>query len=195
MTNAECLKRLEKIAYTAGINQRYHQQFQWWWSIADKAVRIAVGILAVIGVFVLTPGRESWAAVVAFLALIAAIVLNIIPSAEREQFYGDLFRRWSDLRKDAESENLRLAARDSEANATPDVVERIRDLCEKEHCLCAAEPAPWRKFLGKCQEDENQSRHGLPHPRRNRGRTKITIGNYFCGLFSGSIAGNGSGIG
>ena len=83
MTNAECLKRLEKIAYTAGINQRYHQQFQWWWSIADKAVEFAVGILAVIGVFVLTPGRESWAAVVAFLALIAAIVLNIIPSAER----------------------------------------------------------------------------------------------------------------
>lgn len=147
--------------YTSGFNQRYHQICEWRWGVADKAIRVAVGVFAVFGFWLGMKGAEYavHAEVIAVLSLAVAFALNVIPTGEREKYHAEQFHRWSDLRKTAESLGSRLVIAPKEG-VTPAMRERIEEIIETEHSLHSGEPAPWVKLLLKCQEEENQSEWG-----------------------------------
>ena len=157
MNPHEFQQKVWELTQTAAINQRYHQRLEWWWGAADKLVRILVGILAVASLVVTIAGSDfqTSAVVIGFASVIAAIVLNVIPLGDREKFYGEMFRRWSDFRKDAEKLGRYL----SESNDKPSKadIELLRELEGKQHALDADEPAPWRRLLRESQEDQNES--------------------------------------
>lgn len=100
---------------------------------------------------------------VAVLALGLAIVLNIYPSAEREMFHRDLFRRWSDLREDIDS-LLVLVERLTASRISEEVLNRIQDFTAKKNRINGMEDAPDEALLEKCYEEENRTRTGFRTP-------------------------------
>ncbi len=164
MTNEQCAAKLYDVRFTAGFNQRYHQICEWRYGIADKSVRIAVGVLAIASL-VATAMRGGWLADhslgVSVIALIAAIILNVIPLGEREKFHGELFHRWTDLRKDAELQLVRVDAAKEMDVADDHICERLRELIARCNDIDAQEPAPFRKLLRRCEDDERESEWGV----------------------------------
>jgi hypothetical protein len=162
MEKQECADRLFAAKFTAGMNLRYHQALQWRWGAADKAVRIVVGILAVIGIFLAVAADKypTEGIILAVASAVVAMILNIVPFGDLEKFHADLFRSWSDVRREAELQEIKLAHLDPKKATIEAVCERITELCSKENQLCASEPAPWPTLLAKCEQDENESHWG-----------------------------------
>src|SRR5207249_9315281 len=104
---------------------------------------------------------NGWGLPVAIVSVIVAIALNIIPIGDWEKTHAELFRSWSDLRKDAEVEATKACSLDPKDSVPPHVADRLCDLTNKEHSLDADEPAPWKWLLKRCQGDEVQSRWGI----------------------------------
>jgi hypothetical protein len=155
MTGDEYKYRLNKLIFTCAMNQKYHRQCEWWYGTADKIIRIAVGVLAVIGLVVGLAGKDYttlgiWLAV---FSLIVAFALNVFPVGDREKFHSSFFRLWSDLRKDAANEEHKTCELDDDANAPPQRCERLADLWGKAESLNSGEPAAWPNLLIQCQED------------------------------------------
>lgn len=148
--------KLYELSYTCGVNQRYHQTLEWYWGVAERGVRIVVGVLAVAGV----SSGDNWTTTIGYASLVAAIVLNIIPLGDREKFHAELFRAWSDLRRETEKLD-HCGTQAATKNAIRSYhVERLSELEERKHALNGSEPAPWRCLLKRCEGDETESRWG-----------------------------------
>jgi hypothetical protein len=154
--------RLNDVLVTAETNQRYHQHEQtrlWWW---DKAVKITVAVLALLALLAVFLPHEykNWEIGVAFLAAVAAVVLNVVPVGEWVTESGELFRSWSDLYLSAEQLELRTQDLFDEDEAPDLRVERLMELVGKQSQLDATERAPNKKLLSDCQ-DYVEKRRGL----------------------------------
>jgi hypothetical protein len=162
MTVGEGRKHLWEINFISGFNQRYHHRLEWWWGMADKIVRIAVGILAVLGFWTVFPNSASSDTefCIALAGVIAALVLNVIPLGDREKFHGEMFRRWSAVRSDAELQRTKLGGKAEDDNLTTAVFDRILEITEHEQQLHADEPAPYRWLLKLCEGDERERQYG-----------------------------------
>src|ERR1700737_3267496 len=94
------LKLLE-AKITAGKSSRYHQKMEWRYAIADRSVKLLVGILAVFGLVFSVPGvdypRTGFA--IAIVSLVAAVALNIILVGERQSFHAHMLKAWWNVRK------------------------------------------------------------------------------------------------
>jgi hypothetical protein len=143
------------------MNVRYHQHYVCKWRIVDRAIRIAVGILAVFGLLFSVPGfdYQPWGLIVGIVSLITAVVLNIVPVGDWEKLHGELFRLWADLRKQAAKENHRACDLDDDETkeVTKAMAERLGDLDEDGQVLDSMEPAPSKAFLKECLGDEIES--------------------------------------
>jgi hypothetical protein len=142
------------------MNQRYHQYVAWWWGFADKLSKMLVAAVATLAL-VATYWSEHFKSseiVIAAIAAALAIVLNVLPFGEREKFYDELFRSWSDLRTDAEVFDLKIEA--GPEDAEHHICERVAEFKTKEHLLHAKEPAPIVTLLKRCEGDEIQRRWG-----------------------------------
>jgi hypothetical protein len=174
-------KQIHCLQYTSGINQRYHQRLEWWWGFADKVIRISVGVLAVFGLWASMngPGSADTAEALAVGSLALAVALNVIPSAEREKFHGELFHRWSDLRRSAELLKVRL---DDPKTTVAGVRERILEMTDHENTLHGCEPAPWRWLLELCQGDENEAEYGpgIRTHQQVEAEKKRLIASFIC---------------
>jgi hypothetical protein len=163
MKKKELQHRYYLLNVTCGINQRYHNLLQWRFSWLDRILKIAVGFLATFGLILACPGMD-WpplGLVVAFISLVVAIALNVIPVGEWDKRHLDLFRQWSTLRKEAEVDwNKTDDIEGEDPEITKTYRDRIIEITNREHDLHAAEPSAWRKLLARCQEDENESRFG-----------------------------------
>ena len=152
--------KLYTLAHICGLNQRYHQRMARRWALVDRVAKIAVALVAIIALAALMGERyerlEFW---MATLAALFAVVLNVVPFGEFEKFATEMFRGWSDLRIDVETQSARVEA-DADGNIAPHKVERLTEMLAKSHALDAKEPAPWRRLLRKCQEDETESEWG-----------------------------------
>lgn len=160
MTNDDFRDRQFELSVQAGMNQRYHQEREHHWSWWDKAAKIVVGILAVIGACVtaatLVPHPHEIdvaAMVVASLAAGAAVALNVVPLGDWAAHHLALLQRWTDFREDVD-----LLLYDLDGDPEPPVVERLKQLDAKRHRICGTEPAPIKAKLRECYNDECASR-------------------------------------
>jgi hypothetical protein len=160
MQKSEYCQRLRQIMYTCAVNQRYHHILEWRWGAGDKAIRIIVGIFAILGAVLAVPKLDApcWGFIVALLSVVAAAVLNIVPVGDREKFHGEMFRLWGDLRRNALADELKTC--DSEDDPPPYLVDHLREMLDKMESFNLEEPAPWMGLLNRCQEDENESEWG-----------------------------------
>jgi hypothetical protein len=161
MTRDDFNKAQYKLSAQAGLNQRYHQRQanRWWW--ADAEAKILTAIFAVLGLGLslagwLTdnPSIDGCAVIVSFLAAVGAIVLNVIPFGLWEREAVDRFRRWTDLREEADQ--LRLELGDSEPS--PEFSRRLASGIAKAQQICGSETLADKKLLDECQEAEEVSR-------------------------------------
>lgn len=159
MEKLECVAKLYDLKYTAGMNTRYHHQMMWWLGAADKLLRIIIGVVAVVGIFLAIkaeayPNAGIWLAVI---SAVLAFILNVVPLGDWEKSHVDLFRSWSDIRSEAELSEMKLAHKTLPPHRLEAICERIFELTTREHQLCASEPAPFKGLLLRCQEDETES--------------------------------------
>jgi hypothetical protein len=162
MSGQEYGKKLYQLVYICGMNQRYHSKLKRWWAIVDRGIRIIVGVLAIAAaIFAVPPLETPWASLwVATASAVAAFVLNIAPVGDWEKIHAELFRLWSDLRKDTEQASLKACDLNHNEPVPAYLVERIHELTGKEHSLDSNEPTPVRWLLRRCQWEENQYRFG-----------------------------------
>ncbi len=161
MTNDECRQQLYSLKYAAGGSQRYHHRLEWWYGFADKCLRIVIGVIAAFEL-VVASSHDSFgqhAIAIAGASFFAALLLNVIPLGDREKFYGEMFRRWTELYKDVELLTSRLDLCPT-TDAPEHICERLLEMKAKEHELNAAEPAPFRWLQKKCEADEIESQWG-----------------------------------
>ncbi|MCA9265745.1 MAG: hypothetical protein KDA60_17910 [Planctomycetales bacterium] len=143
-----------RISFTAGMNQRYHQDrahwFEWW----HRGTAIAVGFLAVTGaILAFVPAWTVVPRIVACISAGAAIFLNVIPFGEWARQHSDLFRRWTDLREEIDALYF-----DLDGEPTPELIARLRAIDGKHHRICSAEPAFNDERLVKYYQAEKKSR-------------------------------------
>jgi len=164
MNHDEYCCRMRDVKYTAGMNARYHQNCEDWFDWWDKAIRVAVAGLAVFGLVLAVPGLDKdwpganipwWGLVVAILSMVAAVALNVIPVVEKAKFHGEMFRAWSELRKEAVLEEHKTCDGSKDHH-----IDRLAELISKMESLNAREPFPDSELLEKCQEDENEAEWG-----------------------------------
>jgi hypothetical protein len=166
MTTDEYCARLHEVVFTASANAAYHQELQARYQRSDKAIRIIVAILALIGVILAVPGFAiphvdvGWVGfVVAIFSVAMAMVLNIVPVSERAVLHGEMFRAWSALRKDGVLEQHKARNCDEVADHR---CERLGELIGDLESLHAMEdPEGDDKLLLRCQEDENERLWGV----------------------------------
>jgi hypothetical protein len=162
MIAKELYNRLYELIYTCRINQLYHQKKAlkcWRW---DKFVKIAVASLAVLAL-IATFWSEDWKTAehcVAGAALVAAIILNVLPVGEWEGHFSELFRSWSDLRTSAERLMIDLYDYADEERVENWLVDSYSDLQSRKLGLNADEWEPDDKLLSECQRLVNRSFHG-----------------------------------
>lgn len=159
MTNTEYKRRLDELIFTCGMNCRYHQILKQRFGRWDRGIRIAVGVLAIAGLVVAFPETvpATMGLTVAVLALAVAVVLNIIPVGDWSRDHAELFRLWSDLRRDAVLEEHETCEAEEDKEAAPFRFRRLCELDGKAEALHAAEPAPHRHLLDRCYGDELES--------------------------------------
>lgn len=150
-----------EISVQAGTNQRYHQDRAWLWTWLDRSCKIAVGVIAVIGVCLaivtIFVQRSDWIAAsvtAAALAALFAIALNVSPFGDWASLHIALFQRWTDLREDVDG-----LLYDLEGEPTRENMDRLRQLEAKAHRICGTEPSAKLELLVKYQADEERSRH------------------------------------
>lgn len=163
MTDEEMRVRLFNLSVQAGMNQRYHQLKSTYWSRWDRAVRISVASLAVIGallsVAAVATDLPSWTwsgLVCGLLSVAAAIVLNVVDCNEWSLTHAVFLARWADCRTDVEfidrAENMAHQVK----------VDLLNQVEAEIHRLCADEPSPDQPLLTKCFEAERDSRYPAP---------------------------------
>jgi hypothetical protein len=169
MTNAEYQKRLHELICTCEMNQLYHQRLEWRYVVADRLLKIAVGILAVVGAVLAMPETTTagpptvWACigfVAACLSAAFAVALNVIPVGDTAKTHGEMFRLWSDLLKDALQEEHKTCEAEADGAVRKAHDDRLCELIAKKETLNASETAAWPKLLLRCQGDVNERRWG-----------------------------------
>lgn len=161
MQRKEADRILHSLFFSAAMNQRYHQALAWWWDFADRVVRIAVSVVATFGLlFAALGGRWTGAGLcIATIALILAILLNIVPFADTRHFYADLYRRWSDLRVQIDSLGIKIT-RCSEAEIPEPLLDRIEDVQRQKALILGSETAAWQGLLERCHGDQTEALWG-----------------------------------
>lgn len=177
LTGEQLYRLAYKVAFTAGMNQRYHQRLEEQNANLDWWIRLGVGLFAVA-----TLVTAVWSAAAAHAsgwkrtADVSAIVLAVIaacfgtfvsisPYYSLQTLHGQLFQRWSDLRLDADPLLLKAESLRSLNAAVPTVLaDRVVDLTTRMNHISTAEPRPDREILAECQADEQQARTGARQP-------------------------------
>jgi hypothetical protein len=160
MTKQQFDEKQYDVSFTAGMNQRYHQSREHYWTRWDRFCKILVAVLAITGVCfsVVAWVIHHWvwdaaAVSTAGAAAIAAIILNVLPLGDWARTHQALFQRWTDLREDVDVLGFMV-----EGEPTDDQLARLRDLEAKVHRICGAEPGCNEALLDKSYEAEKQSR-------------------------------------
>jgi hypothetical protein len=149
-----------EVSFTAGMNQRYHQIREHYWTWWDRFCKILVAVLAIAALcfsvvaWVLHDWKWDAAAVaIASAAAVAAIVLNVLPLGDWARIHQALFQRWTDLREDIDALRFTVGNEPTDAQLA-----RLKELEAKVHRICGTEPACNEALLEKCHEAEKLSR-------------------------------------
>ncbi len=159
MKYADFDRELEYWEVTTGMNQRYHQRrqlvFAWW----DRGVRIGVGVVTAFGFLCTTVEAPYWLSVgLSFCGLCIAIAVIVTPFVENSLRHAELFRRWTDLRADAELLRTQVPRNKSVGELECQTLQRI---IAKANHIEGDEPAPNHAMLKECLGDEMESRFNV----------------------------------
>lgn len=166
MNTDTAYQRAHELDVKAGFNQRYHQIMAWRWGVADRAMRIAVGVISTIGlVFSVpfpssgTPGPWEWAGfALAIAGAVFAVGLSVVPFDERERFYNGLFRDWTDVRVRAARLRNCIYDMGSGVDLPDEMADDLGEAIGRGLALDGAEPAAYQGLLARCQNAEETSR-------------------------------------
>jgi hypothetical protein len=114
---------------------------------------VAAACLAAVGLRLDNIGWDIFAVIVASVAALAAITLNLLPLNQWATEHEALFRQWTDLRDDIDELLF-----DIYREPTPELIDRLRQLNGKVHRICGSEPGCDRRLLDQCFRDEVRSR-------------------------------------
>ncbi len=160
MNKDQLANKVYHLSVTAGMNQRYHQDRAFLWTLWDRICKIIVAALAVAALClcVVTAVVEGviwdeWSIGVAIAAAVAAIALNVLPLGDWASQHNALFERWTDYREDVDSQFLNIPQ-----TPTADDLIRLKELDARMHRICGSEPAPSKKKLQQCFDVEEESR-------------------------------------
>jgi hypothetical protein len=81
-------------------------------------------------------------------------------SGWQERFYADLVARWTDLRLEVETLQVKTAGLSSDKRVPDHIAERLQMLGERRNTIEARESAPWKRLLRRCQEDQTEETWG-----------------------------------
>lgn len=162
MTPDELVECTHRLKFIAGTNQRYHHKLAWRWGVVDKSIRIAIGVTSVVGMCLSVSGDSFawWSTAVGWISLGVAVALNVIPTGDYEKTNLDLFRRWSDLYKYAQTIQSRSEI-DGKDAVSPESRSRLAEAIEMEHTLHASQTAPFPALLEQCQKEETLATYGV----------------------------------
>lgn len=160
MQAAAFRRELRVVTYTAQMNALYQQRVAWWWWVGDKITKVAVGVLAALALAAAIFGDHTLDVIAASLALVPAIILNVIPLGEKEAEYKHLFRAWTGLHRDSDKLSLKVANLGDDAKVPEHLVEQLGEALSRLHDIGAEEPAPWEWLIVKCQEEINEREWG-----------------------------------
>lgn len=170
MRKNECLDRLYILSVTAGVNQRYHQYL---WTVnrrSDRRIRITVGVVAILGLVssLLADSKTFPASIQIFFdilslilgitALAVAAALNISSAGDKATEHRELFRRWSDLREEIDTTELRVSYLQEEKEVPEEIDLRIQELDAKKNRINAFEESPDTALLDDCLAKEEKAR-------------------------------------
>lgn len=154
---------LYELSFYAGMNRTYHERLVDRYAWRDRAIKITLGLLTVVGFGTALLGFWSLGAaiagaVVSFLSLAAAVVLNIVPFDAWERRHEALRARWLDLEGDVSGLQTQLKLAGDDGSAA--IAERLPDLVSRRNRIEAVEPPGDTRLIHECQEDENERRWG-----------------------------------
>lgn len=165
MNRIEGFKVANRGSYTARMNQLYHTNLTWWFGVTDRCLRIIVGILAVTSAVLAQSDHSGWGFGLAMFTALMAVVLNVLPVGEWEKNHLDLFRRWSNVRRQWERMEMSISSiTDITKDLTKPVVEEMNELNAEKLRIESDEPAASRKYVSRCQKQVVQSLMGSKSP-------------------------------
>lgn len=157
MNNGDAVEELMKLDEEWCTTIRYHQVYDRWWNRLDRAVKIGVSFLAVLGL-VVSNSHAYWVGVV---SLFLSMALNILPFSDWRYHHHLLFQQWTELRSRLLVVMLEIQNLPVEKALPKGLLKKMKRLRKRDHQLSANEPPPNRNVLIRCQGDELESRWGL----------------------------------
>jgi hypothetical protein len=165
MNRRDFLQKQFELSVRAGTSQRYHQNVAQLWRRLDRAARFSSALFALLGATLagmsILPAAQqpAWAMPVSMvLGLISAALgfgVLVMPVGTWELESQDLYRRWTDLRKDVDALEFELG---DKPTATSTLVNSLSALERESHDLCGMEHAPSKALVRKLYDEEYASR-------------------------------------
>jgi hypothetical protein len=144
--------RVERIK--AGMNSRYHQAMESRYSQRDRAIRMLVGLLSILGLFFAFRDYPPLGILVAFISFVAAVILNIVPFSHRAKEHSSLFQLWSRHYTNILNEERKPTYPANIKESTNSMIEK---LLEFRNISCELDPIalqPDPQLLKRYQEEE-----------------------------------------
>ena len=160
MNTNELLNTIHELQYTSCVNQRYHQAQAARCLFFQRILRSGVALGTIISFSMLASDPlPVWSVCTAVcLALMIGVVFGVIPNRARR--FQDLFRRWTELRRDAEALDLYVTESIELNGQAIGATQWLNSLVSRRHSIEENEVAPDESLLQKAQGDENYSRFG-----------------------------------
>jgi hypothetical protein len=178
MTRDQFEDKQHHLSVTAGMNQRYHQNRQFLWTVWNRGIQIVVALLAVVGVCLAVAAFlvenwyvDIWSIAIASCAAGLAVAMNILPFGDWAALHADFLRQWSDLREDVDALQF-----DLDSTVSDELLERLKKLDAKVHRICGSEPKPNDRLIKRHYNDEVLSRELRDGPIAEQTRTDIVGG-------------------
>jgi hypothetical protein len=153
--------QLFDMSFNASTNQTYHQRLEAWFRLGDRATKISIGVVAVASL-VCSFLNETASVVVSVIALVFAIGLNISPNDAMERTHRDLFRRWTEVQRRIQQAQFQLrSVEPSDDKGLKRIASKVAEIAESVHLVEIDEPAPFKRLLQRCHEDQNERVWGV----------------------------------
>jgi len=162
MQRSELKQQIDRVIWTARINQRYYQIIAWRHAMIDRSIRLLVGFLSLTSIpFSMehSPTFGWWPLGVSLAGAIFAVTLIVLPVGEWEKFNTSLYQRWSLLR--GRSESMAIALENgARQNTDAAELESYNELLSEKTAIDAAETKCHEGVFKKCEGDINYAMFG-----------------------------------
>lgn len=157
MNADDVAQELFRLDFRAAMSQEYFQIMEWRWSMIDILAKIAVAVLAILGICAAAGkpkpiGKRGFNVAIASVFLL--IVILILPAGKWAQDYRELALQWGTVRQ----QTTRSDTEFQKASDTEKASEAISAIQMRIGMI--QEPAPWRGLVERCYWDQIERIYG-----------------------------------